>query len=617
MPRKEIQVSEKDVVPVVLSDEESRDVLDRLIWPTWAKGAARQEQPVVIFVAGQPGSGKSTWADLLHAVLARRGGAVRVGSDLYKAVHRHYAQLLAEDVRTAGAKVRPDTRRWQAAVEAYLREHRFDAVIETALADPGAFRKAAVAYRQAHYRIEVVVLAVAEALSQVGVLDRYLGQAVTGSGRYVSWENHDACAQQMLVTLAVIEAEHIADRITVVRRDGTVLYDNELIGGAWRRRPAADKAVARGRSRPWTARETAAFHHEIARAEARLHRDVPGEDERLAVMRDARRAAALAEPVRRIAQPRRRAPGVDYHRLSAAEHQWVFDELIAPSYLNGIITRDDPRAVYVLGQPGAGKLLAARMVRRAMRPGTTRLVGDDLKAQHPDYFQLLRDDPRGAGAAIRADYRSWFTWAEKYVRDRSGDVLIEAAPGSVQEFLASTGPFAAGGYGVELVVLAVREADSRLATALRYARALQRGGTARFTSHAGHDTCFRALADIVAAAEQHPQIAAITVIRRDGQALLRHEHGSAGRASWALAAERLRPYTEQEAAAFLRLHQGLRRALPRHREELDEIAALARPLMPARVQPAPLGRPHPTLWPLPVPGRTAGYTFLSSLSRAA
>ncbi|WP_258565638.1 hypothetical protein [Streptomyces sp. WELS2] len=40
----------------------------------------------------------------------------------------------------------------------------------------------------------------------------------------------------------------------------------------------------------------------------------------------------------------------------------------------------------------------------------------------------------------------------------------------------------------------MREADSRLATALRYARALQRGGIGRFTSRLGHDTCFRALA---------------------------------------------------------------------------------------------------------------------------
>lgn len=39
----------------------------------------------------------------------------------------------------------------------------------------------------------------------------------------MSWENHDGCAKSMLSTLAVIETEQFADRITVVRRDGTLL----------------------------------------------------------------------------------------------------------------------------------------------------------------------------------------------------------------------------------------------------------------------------------------------------------------------------------------------------------------------------------------------------------
>ncbi|MET7716422.1 zeta toxin family protein [Streptomyces sp. NPDC005407] len=452
----------ESVVSGALSEGERRRVLCEVILPTSAQGAVRQERPVVVIVGGQPGAGKTQIADLVQAVLDRRGGGVRIGRDLYKAAHRHYDKLLAADVRTAGVKVRPDTRRWQAAVEEYVRIHGFDAVVEASLADPNEFRASAAAYRQASSRLEVVAVATPEALSQLGVLDRFLSEAVDGGGRYVSWENHDTCAKQMLATLAVIETEQLADRITVVRRDGSVLYDNELVDGTWRRRPAAEKAVAYERSRPWTARETAVFRRDLARTDQRLHRELQSEDRRLAVQRDAERAAALAEPVRRIAQPRRQAPGVDYHQLSAAEHRWVFDELIAPSYLSGIVARDDPRAVYVLGQPGAGKLKAARMVKRAMRPGTTHLVGDDFKASHPDYLQLLRDDPRNAGAAIRADYRTWFAEAEAYVRVRRGDVLIEGAPGSVEEFLGSALPFATGSYPVELVVLAVREADSRL-----------------------------------------------------------------------------------------------------------------------------------------------------------
>lgn len=608
----------ESVASAVLSEAEHQDALHRLILPAATSTATAQAQPIVVFVAGQPGAGKTAIADLVQAALGHRGGAVRVCRDLYKSAHRKYAAFLAADIRTAGIKVRPDASHWQAQVEQRVRACRFDAVVESALADPAEFRTLSAAYRRSGHRIEIVVVATAEAWSQLGVLDRLLTGAASGEGaRYVAWDNLDTCVTQLPKTLAVIEAEQLADRITVVRRDATVLYDNELVDGAWRRRTAADRAVVLEQHRPWSARETGVFHRELARAEVRVHRDLP-EDERLAVHRDVARAAALAEPVRRIAQPRRRAPGVDYHRLSTTEHRWVFDELIAPSYLNGIIGRDDPRAVYVLGQPGAGKLLAARTVRRAMRPGTTHLVGDDFKTSHPDYLRLLKEDPRNAGAAIRADYRAWFTQAEQYIRQRRGDVLIEGAPGSVEEFLASALPFAADGYPVELVVLAVREADSLLATALRYARALQIGGYPRFTTRAGHGTCFRALTDVTAAAEQHPAIAAVTVIRRDGQALLRHEAGAAGRASWALTAEQLRPYTEQEATAFLRLHQALRKALPQHRDELDDTVALARPLMPARVQPARLDRPHPPVWPLPVLRGTSGYDCsLSSFSRAA
>ncbi|MGW9453994.1 zeta toxin family protein [Streptomyces sp. NPDC055632] len=597
-----------------LDETEHQQVLAEFL-PLWTRDAVPQQRPVVVVVAGPPGAGKTGVADLVEAALARRGGAVRVCRDLYKTAHRAYGTLLAADIRTAGVRVRPDTSRWQAGVEEYVRARRFDAVVESALADAGDFRASSAAYRRSGHRIEIVVVATAEAWAQLGTLDRLLdGAAVGGDARYVDWDNLDTCTAGLPVTLAVVEAERLVDRVTVVRRDGTVLYDNELVGGVWRRRTAADRAVTYELRRPWNAAETTVFHHALTRAEVRVQRDLP-EDERLAVHRDARRAA---EPVRRIAQARRRAPGVDYHRLSADEHAWVFDELIAPSYLNGIIPRPDPRAVYVLGQPGAGKLLAARMVRRAMRPGTTHLIGDNLKAQHPDYYKLLRDDPQSAGAAIRADYRAWFTRAEDYVRERRGDVLIEGAPGSVQELFDSALPYAAGGYPVDLVVLAVREADSRQATALRYARALQRGATGRFTSCSGHRTCFHALTDVVTFAETHPQIASITVIRRDGHALVRHEHGAGtGRASWALAAERLRPYTEQEATAFLRLHHGLWRALPRHRDELQEMVALARPLMPPGMQPAWIDRPHPSTWPLPVPLGGPVYGSLSSLSRAA
>ncbi|MFC9249517.1 zeta toxin family protein [Streptomyces sp. NPDC057136] len=154
----------------MLSEEEHQDALHRLILPAATSIAVTQDQPGVVIVGGPPGAGKTQVADLVQAALDRRGGAVRIGRDLYKPAHRQYAALLDADVRTAGAAVRPDTSRWQAAVEEHVRAHGFDAVVESALADEEEFRAVSAAYRRSGHRIEVVAVATAQALAQLGVL---------------------------------------------------------------------------------------------------------------------------------------------------------------------------------------------------------------------------------------------------------------------------------------------------------------------------------------------------------------------------------------------------------------------------------------------------------------
>ncbi|MFJ6384640.1 zeta toxin family protein [Kitasatospora sp. NPDC092039] len=577
-----------------LSEVESRAVLEGVVLPAATAGAVAQERPVVVLVAGQPGSGKTTVGGLLHAVLDARGGAVRVGADLYKAVHRHYPVLLEEDVRTAGAGVRADTRRWQAAVEERVREGRFDALVETALADAGEVRAQAAAYRAAGYRIEVVALACAEAWSQLGVLARYTKQALaTGAGRYVSWENHDACAAALVATLRTVEEEMLADRVTVVRRNLVPLYGNELVGGAWAKAPGAARAVELERARWWDAVESAGFQRELSRTERALTmaEGRVAADRVLAVVRDARRAAALSEPVRRIAQALRRPPGVDFHRLSAAEHREIFDLDIAPMLLGGTVAQERPVAVFVVGQPGAGKTRAASLlVRRAMRPGAVHLTGDDLKVLHPDYFDLLRCEAREAGAAIRADYKAWMALAQAYVRERRGDIVIETAPGNARDVLADAAAFKRAGYRVQVLALAVRAADSRQGTAARYADAQRDGTPARFTTAAGHDRCYGAVADVVEEAALGSVVDELVVMGRDGRALWRRGW-SGGAPGWALAAERNRPYTEAEARRFLAVQAQVRRALPQYRVEVEEIAALARPLLPPLLRPAALAVP--------------------------
>ncbi|MET8755213.1 zeta toxin family protein [Streptomyces sp. NPDC004667] len=616
---------DEDVVPVVLAERQHEEVRVTEILPTWTRHATLQDRPVVVFVAGQAGSGKTLVMDLVHAALEQRGGAVRVERDAYKALHPDYQRFLAEDVRTAGVRVRGETYRWQAELEARARAGRYDVVVEEALADPAGWLASAAVYRAAGYRVEVVALAVPEAVSQLGVLDRYLRLADEGRARYVGWDNHDACAAALPSALANVEAGHLADCVLVVRRDGQVLYANQLgPDGRWLRPAGAREALLAERARPWGAAETGVFRRQLAAADRRAHDPSLPADWALAVRRDAERAAALAEPVRRSAQARRQAPGTDYHRLSAAEHRWTFDVLIAPVLLEGITPQEKPVAVYVMGQPGSGKTRLAPMVRRALRGRPTHISGDDFKTMHPDYLQLLKEEPRTAGERIRADYRAWQAMAEARVRERRGDVVIEIAPGSADGFVESARLYREAGYRVELVVLGVRAADSRQGTAARCARARGRSEDGRFTTAYGHDKHFTALSQAVAAAEKSRVADSVMVWRRDGTVLYRNTCTPNGwvrpvGAADVLRAEQMRPYTLQEAARFWAVQRWLRTVLPQYRHDVDETAFLARALMPAQLRPRTLATAVPVT-ALPAVYTSSPYygpVVSSSFSRAA
>ncbi|MFB7171633.1 zeta toxin family protein [Streptomyces sp. NPDC056254] len=615
---------DEDVVPVVLAEGQHEEILRTEILPTWTKDAVPHDQPVVVIVAGPGGSGKSELCDLLLAVLGRRGSAVLIGRDLYKKAHPHYAGLMRSDDRTAGVRIRPDVMRWQAEVEEYARSRRFDIVLEEPLSDVEEACARARAYRAAGYRVELVALATAEATAQLSGLDRYLTQvAEDGAGRYVSWGNFDRCTRNLPLFLQAAEDERWADQVMVVRRDLHVLYRNELTDGAsWSRTPGAPEAVTAYWARPWTAPETWRFRRQIASAEQRLHPAVLTPERRLAVAGGLERAAALAEPVRRIAQPLTVPPGVDYHRLSASEHRWIFDELIVPMFLGAITPQDDPATLYVMGPQGSGKSHTARALRRALRTRRpTGIEGGTFKSLHPDYRQLLREEPRTASARIRADYRAWQEMAEAHVRAHRGDMLVEIAPDSIDHFLNSARRDHRAGRRVELVVIGARAADSRLGTATRCAEVARMGVAPRFTAAVAHTRTFEIVPAVVRAAEASPYVHCVSVIRRDLTALYRNERTPDGawrkptRGGDVLEAEQHRPYTPAEAAHLLATLQRLKGELPQYRSDLVEIAALAWPLMPAHLQPRALAS---TITPALLPVRTgSGYWPSSSWARAA
>ncbi|WP_165956725.1 zeta toxin family protein [Kribbella antibiotica] len=223
------------------------------IVPERLEPVAPQAHPVVVFIGGQPGAGKTATTEMINHTMGLRGPVAHVCGDFYKPYHPDYSRLMDKDERTAGAFTRLDTRLWHRAAEDWARARGCHTVVETALADPKEFRQASAAFRAAGFRIEVAAMAVPEAMSRLGIVARYLEQAaVHGRGRFVAKSNHDACYRGVPETMAAIEAAQLADNVLVFRRGAVVVAAaNRDADGAWTGVRRFADAVTVERSRRW------------------------------------------------------------------------------------------------------------------------------------------------------------------------------------------------------------------------------------------------------------------------------------------------------------------------------------------------------------------------------
>jgi Zeta toxin len=118
------------------------------------------------------------------------------------------------------------------------------------------------AYRNAGFRVEVMIITVPAAMSNQGIVSRYHEQVVDrGHGRLTVQANADRAYTGVLDLADVIDGERLADEVGVFRRgEATPRYSNALNPvGQWQATPTLRAAIESERARPWTPEETADF----------------------------------------------------------------------------------------------------------------------------------------------------------------------------------------------------------------------------------------------------------------------------------------------------------------------------------------------------------------------
>jgi len=255
-------VSDPAALDYLLPTDEGIRIFREQIVADLLSGPQPQEKPTVVFVVGQQGAGKSRTGAMVGDALAKRGGFVDLDSDLYKPYHPRYDELMSRDDTLMAAYIGPDSWAWLAQAHEYVRERKINALKpETGQDSRGAVAHMR-AYRNAGYRIEVMVIAVPAAMSNQGIVSRYYEQLIDrGHGRLTVQASADRAYRGILDLADSIDNERLADEVAVFRRgEASPRYNNTLNkAGEWSTASALRAAIDSERARPWTIEETADF----------------------------------------------------------------------------------------------------------------------------------------------------------------------------------------------------------------------------------------------------------------------------------------------------------------------------------------------------------------------
>lgn len=200
--------------------------------------------------------------------------------------------------------------------------------------------------------------------------------------------------------------------------------------------------------------------------------------------------------------------------------------------------------------------MAAAAQRHADRQ-LVPLTGDELRAFHPQYEELLAEHPLLFPNATGQASGVWVRRSIEHARTHGYSLMLEGVFRNPEMTVATAEEFAAARYAVEVLGLGVRAERSRLDSLHRY---LESG---RWTPPTAHDGAHEMMPQTIAAVEASPAVKRLSITDRTGVDLYVNARGTDGR--WreepadvaALEARRARSLPPEEAVGWLALHRDI------------------------------------------------------------
>ena len=182
---------------------------------------------------------------------------------------------------------------------------------------------------------------------------------------------------------------------------------------------------------------------------------------------------------------------------------------------------DRPVAVIFGGQPGAGKSagVANALKELSSQGGASRIIGDDLRDHHPQYYALTKIDDRTAAFHTDRDTGLWVEKAIAEAKERRVNVVVEGTmrdPGKVANTMLS---MREAGYLIDARVLAVPHRLSEQGVMPRYEGQKADRGAGRMTTPEAHQAAYKGLLSTIDLIETRKLADRLTIYRYDQEAL--------------------------------------------------------------------------------------------------
>ena len=272
-------------------------------------------------------------------------------------------------------------------------------------------------------------------------------------------------------------------------------------------------------------------------------------------------------------------------KLSDAENQRIYREIVLPRALQGVQKPAVPKIVFIGGQAASSKTTGQQAALKQLgQDGGIVADFDALLSDHPGYEEMKAQDDTTAAQLAGDDAIVWMRQLVEHARTEKLNLIREGhmGGGSTEKEAVK---FKASGFRTEADVMAVPAAISRLANLHRYQTGREQSGVGRIVATPIHDNAYTGIPKTLDGADNRKFLDEIRLHKWGGGLVYQNSVNADGKwshpgsAAEALESQRSAPLAPEQAKWLQERFAHLDRNLPSDiRAQLPDIANLAHDL---------------------------------------